>query len=430
MSDPKAQKTFEKKIYALVDCNSFFCSCERLFRPDLKDKPIGVLSNNDGCFISRTPEFKKLNIPMGAPYFKYKDVCEKNGAHVFSSNFALYTNISDRVMISLSQFTPDLEVYSVDEAFLDLTGFKNLESYGHLIKEAVFKEVGIPVSVGIGTSKTLAKVANYHAKKNKTGVVSLLDERVQDEVLGNTPIGEVWGVGRASASKFESLRVKTAKDFRDYKNHALIKKIFTKVGLQRLEELQGKSRFFLNQEIQKKKGIMASRSFGLAVTNINDLRAAVATHASKACERLRLQDSYCSFVGVSVRNSPFKTGAYYKGGVGEEFVSPTQDTKKVVRYALNALDKIFKAGYDYKKAGVSLAGIKDEKELQLNFFEPPDSQKSKDLMKTVDLINRAYGAQTLKLGVCGLEEKSKWSMRMNYKSPSYVTGWSELPKVK
>jgi len=419
-----------KKVYALVDCNSFFCSCERLFRPDIKNKPVGVLSNNDGCFVSRTPELKKLGVPMGAPYFKYKELCDKNDVQAFSSNFALYTNISDRVMTCLSQFTPDLEVYSVDEAFLDLTGFDNVEAYAHLIKETVLKEVGVPVSVGVAPTKTLAKLANYHAKKNKVGVVTLLEEERQTKFLEKTPISEVWGVGRASASKFESLRVKTAKDYRDYKNHLLIKKVFTKVGLQRLEELQGKSRFLLNQEIQKKKGIMASRSFGMAVTNISDLRAAVATHASKACERLREQDSYCSYVGVSIRNSPFKNSFYYKGNDGESFESPTQDTTKVVRYALNALDKIFKAGFDYKKAGVSLHGIKDEKDTQLSLFEAPDSKKSKDLMKAVDQINKTFGAQTLKLGVCGLEEKSVWAMRMERKSPHYVTGWSELPKVK
>ena len=419
-----------KKIYALVDCNSFFCSCERLFRPDIQNKPVGVLSNNDGCFVARTAELKALDVPMGAPYFKYKEICDRNDVQVFSSNFALYTNISDRVMISLSQFTPDLEVYSVDEAFLDLTGFDNLEAYGKVIQETILKEVGIPVSVGISTTKTLAKVANHYAKKHKLGVVALLDEKEQDEVLSETPIDDVWGVGRASVSKFESLRVKTAKDYKDFDNHVLIKKIFTKVGLQRLEELQGKSRFFLNQEIEKKKGIMASRSFGMAVTNIKDLRAAVASHASKACERLRKQDSYCSYVGVSIKTSPFKGEFYYKGSEGESFKTPTQDTKKVVRYALNSLDKIFEAGYDYRKAGISLTGIRDEKDVQLSLFEAPDTKKSKELMKAVDQINRTYGSDTLKLGVCGLEEKSAWSMRMKRKSPMYVTGWSELPKVK
>ena len=417
-------------MYALVDCNSFFCSCERLFRPDLKKSPIGVLSNNDGCFISRTPELKKLGVPMGAPYFKFKKLCDDKNVHVFSSNFSLYTNISDRVMICLSQFTPNLEVYSVDEAFLDLSGFQNLESYGHLIKDTLLKEVGIPVSFGIASTKTLAKVANNLAKKNKVGVVALLDKDSETQALEKTQIADVWGVGRSSASKFESLRVKTAKDYRDFKNHMFIKKIFTKVGLQRLEELKGHPRFLLNQEVEKKQGIMASRSFGQAVTNMSDLRAAVATHASKACERLRKQESYCSFVGISIRTSPFTHDFYYKEQEGQKFEVPTQDTKKVVRYALNALDKIFKAGFDYKKAGVHLAGIRNKDEVQLSLFEATDSLKSKNLMKAVDKINRAYGPQTLKLGVCGLEEKSVWSMKMKHLSPSYVTGWRGLPKVK
>ena len=420
------------KVYALVDCNSFFCSCERLFRPDLKNTPVGVLSNNDGCFVSRTPELKDLKVPMGAPYFQYKEVCEKNNVAVFSSNYALYTNISDRVMIALSQFTPVLEVYSVDEAFLDLSGFKNLDEYAELIKKQIYKQVGVPVSIGLGPTKTLAKVANFHAKKNKSGVVSLLDEKVQTEYLQRTPIREVWGVGRASVSKFESLRIKTAKDFRDFKNTVLIKKIFTKVGLQRKEELQGESRFFLNALPEKKKNITASRSFGESVKSIKELREAVATHVSKVCERLRAQDSVCNAISINIRTSPFSNERYYRGSGGKEMLSPTSDTKKVIKYALSALDELFKDGYNYKKAGVGLSGIHEKNESQLSLLdENPDDEKSEQLMQTLDHINQMYGPQTVKFAVCGVEKgKKNWAMRSKLKSPRYVTGWSELPKVK
>ena len=216
------------KVFALVDCNAFYCACERLFRPDLLGIPVGVLSNNDGCFVSRTVELKKLGIPMGAPYFKYKDVCEKNKVAVFSSNFGLYTNMSDRVMITLSRFTPELEIYSVDEAFLNLSGFekRGLHEYGTEIKEIVERDTGIQVSIGIGPTKVLAKAANAHAKKEDSGggVVSVMNRRQQDKILAQLDIEEVWGIGRRIAQRFRKLRISTARDFRDFNNEGLIQK--------------------------------------------------------------------------------------------------------------------------------------------------------------------------------------------------------------
>ena len=206
------------KVFALVDCNSFFCSCERVFRPDLINRPVGVLSNNDGCFVARTKEFKALNIPMGAPYFQCKDICRKNNVAVFSSNFSLYTNMSDRVMTTLSQFTPILEVYSVDEAFMDLTGFKNIEEYAHEIKRTVEMWTGIPVSIGIAPTKTLAKVANHIAKNftGHDGVFLMLDKKSQDEALAKVDVGDVWGIGRRIQSELYAMNIMTAKDFRDF----------------------------------------------------------------------------------------------------------------------------------------------------------------------------------------------------------------------
>ena len=334
-------------------------------------------------------------------------------------------------MIALSQFTPVLEVYSVDEAFLDLTGFKNLNEYAKEIKKQIYRQVGVPVSIGLGPSKTLAKIANLHAKKSKSGVVNLLDIRDQTKFLANTPIGEVWGVGRASVSKFESLQIKTAKDYRDFKNTALIKKIFTKVGLQRKEELQGESRFFLNALPEKKKNITASRSFGESVNSIKELREAVATHVTKVCERLRAQDSVCNAISVNIRTSPFSNEKYHRGYGGKEMLSPTSDTKKVIKYALTALDDLFKEGYNYKKAGVGLSGIQEKNEVQLSLLDRPDDAKTEQLMETIDRLNHTYGPQTVKFAACGVETgKKKWAMRSKLKSPRYVTGWTELPKVK
>ena len=245
-----------QKIYALVDCNSFFCSCERVFRPDLKDRPVGVLSNNDGCFIARTSELKALGVKMGDPYFKVKKLCDKYNVSVFSSNFSLYTNMSDRVMSILSSFAPQLEVYSVDEAFLDLTGLQyDLDKYARHIKEVVYRWTGIPVSVGIGPSKTLAKLANSIAKKSPKarGVVNLGEKKLQDVALKMTEIEDVWGIGSKSSAKLRALGIKSALDFRDYSNEKNIQKILTKLGRMTQDELRGAACYELETVIQEKK---------------------------------------------------------------------------------------------------------------------------------------------------------------------------------
>ncbi len=421
------------KIFALVDCNSFYCSCERLFRPDLANKPVGVLSNNDGCFVSRTNELKALNVTMGAPYFKVKDICKKNNVAVFSANFSLYTNMSDRVMMTLAQFSPEMEVYSVDEAFLDLSGFKHydLVEYCREIKRVVEANTGIPVSIGIATSKTLAKVANHIGKKDKStkGVVSLLGTKERDIALERFAIDGVWGVGRQKAQQMKAMNIKTAKQLRDFKNDSLIQKLFTKVTRMTQDELRGISCFDLSLEVDKKKEIISSRTFGQPVFDLKSLRESVANYASLACEKLRKQDSVCSVVEVWIRTNPHKEIPQYYAIDSYKLSGQTADSKKIIKYAWQVLDKLYKQGYEYKKALVKLSGIRDRNQTQLALFDENDSDKSETLMRVIDLINKRDGHNTIRSGACGVDNKA-WKMKQDLKSPRFVTGWSELPKAK
>ena len=420
------------KVFALVDCNAFYCACERLFRPDLLGIPVGVLSNNDGCFVSRTVELKKLGIPMGAPYFKYKDVCEKNKVAVFSSNFGLYTNMSDRVMITLSRFTPELEIYSVDEAFLNLGGFekRGLHEYGTEIKKIVERDTGIPVSIGIGPTKVLAKAANAYAKKEDSGegVVSVMNRWQQDRILAQLDIEEVWGIGRGIAQRFRKLHINTAKDFRDFNNEGLIQKKTSIVGRRIQEELRGNPCFELELEAQKKKEILSSRTFGDAVYDLESLREAVSNYASVACEKLRKQRSVCSTVEVWIRTNPFKKTPQYYAVDCKHYLSHTADTRKVIKYALSVLEQLYREGYEYKKALVKLSGIRDRSSSQLSFLEQGDTEKDLSLMKAMDRINQKEGPMTLRVASCGVYDKA-WKMKQSHKSPRYLSGWSQIPPV-
>ena len=418
---------------ALVDCNAFFCSCEVLFRPDLRGKPVGVLSNNDGCFVSLNKELKALGVPMGAPYFKYKDVCKKNKVGVFSSNFSLYTNVSDRVMHTLSQFTPKIELYSVDEAFLDLTGFEDwgLEDYGREMKRTVEKNVGIPVCIGIGPTKVLAKVANRVAKKTPStgGVVDVNDPKVREKALEFVQVEDIWGVGRANSVKMRSLGIKTAKDLRDYKNKKMIKRMFTKVGLQLKEELEGEPRFAIDTEVPKKKEIMVSRTFGKPVKDIDSLRQSIANYCSSACEKLRKQNSVCSGIEIFMRTDAHKNVPQYYGFDSRKILSATSDTRKVIKYALKILEQIYRPQYLYRKAGVRLTHIVDKEYAQMSLLEHPDSPRSDSLMRSLDFINAKDGSGTAKMAVCGVDNRA-WAMNRRHMSQRFVSGWSQLMKVK
>lgn len=421
-----------KKILALVDCNSFYCSCERLFRPELRNHPVGVLSNNDGCFVSRTNELKALGVAMGAPYFKVKDICDKNKVAVFSANFSLYTNISDRVMNTLFTFTPNLEVYSVDEAFLDLTGFDEdkIEAYCKEIKETVERNTGIPVGIGIGRTKVLAKLANRVAKKNPTacGVYSVITKDNLEKALESVEIADVWGVGRQNSIKFRILGIKTAKNLRDYPNLKLIQKEFTKVGRMIQDELREISCFPINEEAPKKKEIMSSRTFGVPVYDKRSLQEALASYASLACEKLRSEKSVCNEVEIFIRTNPFKEVAQYVRVNSKKLDSATCDTRKVIRAAFELLEDIFISGYEYKKVAVKLMDIQDANEHQISLFSSYDTEGDLTLMKLMDKINAREGHETLKIAACGTN-KQAWFMRQTQRSPRYVTGWNELLKI-
>jgi DNA polymerase V len=416
------------KLIALVDCNSFYCSCERIFRPDLINKPVVVLSNNDGCAISRTTEAKALGIEMGAPYFKIKKYCELKKIHIFSTNFSLYTDISRRVMNIIIEESPSAEVYSVDEAFIDVSGIKDIEEFSKRLKEKIYKKTKIPVSIGVGPTKALAKIANNLAKKSKKskGIVILKEKRLQDVALARTPVEKIWGIGRANSEKMNRLGIKTAKDFRDYKNTKLIQKIFTKVGLQLQEELKGEIRFGLDYDITKKKEIMCSRTFGSTVNTKKDLKESVANYVSDVAKKIRDQGSLCTKITVFARTNPHneEVPQYYMHGE-KKLTNPTSNTFKLIEHALEIVELGYREGYAYKKAGVRISNFYGEKEYQIDLFEEQESEEEKKLMHVMDKLNNYNGNGTIKSLACGLNNDA-FKMNRNHKSQRYTTHWDEL----
>jgi DNA polymerase V len=419
-------------MFALVDCNSFFCSCERLFNPALHQRPVIVLSNNDGCAIARTQEAKDLGIKMGDPYFKIRSLCEKHKVAVYSSNFSLYTNVSDRVMSVLSEYAYQVEVYSVDEAWLDITGVSDdYLKYGRYLKEQVERKVGIPVGVGVAPTKVLAKLANHLAKKSSKaqGVVDLSNKKFWDIALERVPVGELWGVGRKNNDKMRALGIRTAKDLRDYKNERVLLKKFTKLGLALKHELLGIPCFELSTEIEKKKQILCSRSFGSRVSTKHELLEALANHTSHAAEKLRAQGSLCKKLGVFFRTSPFANTPQYYVWREAKLEVATADTFKLIEHVWELASSAYKSGFEYAKAGVSFHELHEDAQTQLSFFTAADDRRSQSLMLAMDQVNALEGPKTLKSMACGVSDIG-WKMRRNHKSPRFTTSWSELPRVK
>ena len=420
-----------KKIFALVDANSFFCNCERLFRPELHNRPVIVLSNNDGCAIARTPEAKSLGIKMGAPYFEIKELCEKNGVQVFSSNFSLYTDVSRRLMAFLKTCSDRVEVYSVDEAFLDLSGWKEDEvySYAKEVRARISREIGIPVSIGIGETKTLSKIANHVAKKSQkaNGVVSILNRRLKAVALNRVDVEDIWGIGRKNSVKLRAMGINNAKEFADYRNELRILKLLTKVGLQTKKELQGVHCLELEQVSPKKKEIMSSRSFGQAVYDKYSLKEAIATYISTGAAKMRAQRSLCYRVDVFARTSFFTNREQYAGHGAHKLQSPTLDTGKLITIAWQKLDEFYKGGFEYKKAGIRLSSLVDNGVAQMSFFDDYDSKDREVLMNTMDEINQRFGSYALRSAACGTSDKA-WAMLRQQKSPRYTTAWDELPR--
>jgi DNA polymerase V len=418
-------------MMALVDCNAFFCSCEKLFRPDLKNTPMIVLSNNDGCVVAATRDVKNLGVRIGTPYFQIKDLCRYNKIAIFSSNFSLYTNISDRVMKTLSRFTNRIEAYSIDEAFLDISGIKNIEDFSREIKNAVEQEVGIPVGIGVAPTKVLAKVANNIAKKNKytNGIVVLDSIEKQNHALKIFPIEDIWGIGGASAAKLKMLGIKTALQFRDYSNENHLRKLLSVTGIQRKQELKGISCFVIENVFSPKQQIQVSRTFGQAVSEITPLKEAIANYVTSGAQRLRAQDSVCGEIAVYfltdrfnkeiIQHQPFKSA---------RFLSPTANTIKLIEAALALVDKMYEEEINYKKAGILISRIAPKDQTQINLFEPADDEKNETLMKVMDRINTREGEMLLKSLACGVDNQA-WRMLRDHKSPRFTTSWNELPKV-
>lgn len=419
------------EFFALVDCNNFYASCERVFNPSLNGKPVAVLSNNDGCVIARSNEVKALGVPMGAPAFKYQPVFEKHNIHVFSSNYALYGDMSQRVMNTLSRFTPDVEVYSIDEAFLKFSGFQhfNLESYVRRIKATVDKNTGIPVSIGVAPTKALSKIANKIAKKfaDRTGGVYVIQTEEQRlKALKWLDIDDVWGIGRQHANRLKAKNVFKAYDFTQLPDD-WVRKQMSIVGLRLKKELEGKPTLDL-EEVATKKAIATTRSFDKQYSDYNIIRERVSSFAISCGEKLRRQHSHCQMIHVFLRTNKFRQDlAQYHRSTVVKTEYPTNSSIDLVKYAIRALDRLYKPEYQYKKAGVIVMELQPEDTEQLSLFSEKNP-KHHQLMQHIDHLNKSIGRHKVKFGSQDLGRV--WKMRQERLSQRYSTTISESIVVK
>jgi DNA polymerase V len=416
-----------KKKVALIDCNSFYVSCERLFNPKIQNLPVVVLSNNDGCVISRSTEAKKLGIRMGEPYFKVKDLVKKNNVQIFSSNYALYGDLSRRVMKVLKGFTDKIEIYSIDEAFLDLSHIKDekVEEYGKQIRERVLKWTGIPTSVGISNTKTLSKVANHVAKKNKAGVI-FLKENI-DNILKNFDIADVWGVGKQLSKLYIKNGIKNAYELKNISN-TWVKKSTNVLGAKTVMELRGISCIDLETEESKRKSCCVSRSFGKKVESLDKLKESITTHCLNAAEKIRTDKQTTRAVTIFIRTSPFdKNRKYYSNSITIELPVATNNSIELVKTAISGLKKIYKYGYFYQKAGIILSKLRDASEKELNLLAPILENKSKPLMRAIDFTNAKYGRNAISIAQAGIT--NDWKMRREHSSKIDTASFDFLPKI-
>ena len=417
----------KKNKIALVDCNSFYVSCERLFNPKIQKKAVVVLSNNDGCVISRSKEAKKFGIKMGEPYFKVKDLVKKNKVEVYSSNYALYGDISRRVMKVLKTFSPIVEIYSIDEAFIDLSFMdeKGIEDYGREIRLKVLKWTGIPTSVGIAYTKTLSKVANHIAKKEETGVVYLNEDI--DKKLKKFPIEDVWGVGKQLSKFYHKNNINNAYDLKNVSN-TWVKKGTNVLGAKTAMELRGIPCIDLQIDQEKRKNCCVSRSFGRKVKDINELEESIITHCLNAAEKIRADDQIAKTITVFIRTSPFdKNKKYYSNSKTIDLAIPSSNSIELIKNAIKALTDIYKYGYSYQKAGIILSGLKDANQNDQNLLTPLLENKSKKLMKAIDYTNTKYGRYAISIAQAGLSKG--WKMRREHSSKIDTASFDSLPKI-
>jgi DNA polymerase V len=423
-----------KRAIALIDVNNFYVSCERVFNPKLRNKPVVVLSNNDGCAVARSNEVKALGVSMGAPWFKMKDLAKQHGIIALSSNYGLYADMSNRVMSILRQFSPDQEVYSIDESFLDLSTFKNQNhiKYGQTMRKRILLWTGLPVCVGIGSTKTLAKLANHCAKKQPhfNGVCDFntLTTNTLNNLLSKIDVGEVWGVGRKLAPRLEALGIKSVLDLKQA-NADRLRRQFSVVMQKTIHELNGIVCIELEDIAPPKKQILSSRSFGVPVRDFNSLAESITLYMSRAAEKLRRQQDFAGSVYVYIRTSPFKLDdPFYSNGMTIPLPSPTDDTRQLVSVVLWALKQLYKPNYNYAKAGVMLSDLVPAEGLQIDLFSPiQQTLKTNKLMMTMDSINRKIGKEAIKLASEGF--KRPWKMKQENKSPSFTTKWSDTIKA-
>ena len=418
---------YTKKI-ALIDCNSFYVSCERLFNPKIRRLPVVVLSNNDGCIISRSNEAKALGIKMGEPYFKARNIIIKNNVQVFSSNYSLYGDISRRVMRTLKRCNSKIEVYSIDEAFLDLSNFsdKEVKDVGKEIRNTVLQWTGIPTSIGIAETKTLSKVANHIAKKQKSGVVSLVNIKDLDPILEKVEVRDIWGVGKQLSKFYIKNGIYNAKQLKNASN-TWIKKTKNVLSSRTAMELRGVPCIEIETKQTKRKSCCVSRSFGKKVEKLRELKESVTSYCLNAAEKIRSESLVCKSITVFIRTSPFQNkGIFYSNSKTIDFPIATNNSIEIVKNALTGLDLIYKDGFKYQKAGIILSGLSDS-EKGNSLFKSTKDERIKNLMQSIDNTNYRYGRSTISLAGAGINKK--WSMRRQYSSKIDTADFYSLPKI-
>ena len=416
-------------MIALADCNNFYASCERVFNPGLKNKPIVVLSNNDGCIIARSNEAKILGIKMGVPVFQVRDIIDNNNVYVFSTNFALYGDMSSRVMSLLSDISPEIEIYSIDEAFMNFTGVKDSVHLASRIKSVVTKSTGIPISIGIAATKTLSKVANYFAKKQTAnGVYALTEQQQIVQALKELPVSKLWGVGSRHLRMLNSYGINTAYDFIQLNEEWVLEKM-TIMGLRMQRELKGDPCFGIDAYPSRKKNIRTSRSFGVKVKSLQTIQESIIAHAARCAEKLRIENSCARYVSVILRTNPFsKSQDYYYGYKSINLEIPTNDSMEIVNAAKILLGSIYKEGLIYTKSGVIVGDTVPADQVQLNlFYSEQGREKRKNLYKSVDFINQTMGRDKIQLLGQGIAKK--WKLKQENLSPCYTTRWTDLLRV-
>lgn len=420
-------------MFALVDCNSFYASCERVFRPDLVDKPVIVLSNNDGCIVAASKEAKAAGIRLGAPFHLWKKFCDQNSVRYFSSNYALYGDISSRVMMALQSFSPLIEQYSIDEAFLRVDGICSVinGNWPQKLIDTVRQWTAIPVSVGIAPTKTLAKIANHHAKDSGSGYRHLIEPQEIDVILSKLQPEDVWGVAHRTTKRLNMLSIWTALDLKNA-DPLLIRNKFGITLERTVRELRGEPCLELEQ-IEYRKCIQVTRSFGHLITDYSELEQAVTMYASRAGEKLRNQNCLAGGVYVYLRTNPHRCDEQYSAGMAGAFELPSNSAFEITKEALRILKDIYRSGFLYQKAGVMLLDIArhNNDQTQGNLFETKSEATNKraDLTKTIDCLNQKHGRGTVRLAAQGFDDKG-WRLRCNHLSPRYTTSWLELPKAK